>query len=51
MREAGCLHDFAYGNALKSPFTEKAGSLLQDPFMPGGGFFGGVAHLFCILHL
>jgi hypothetical protein len=51
MREAGSLHDFAYGHAFKPAFAEQAGRLLQDPFMPDGGLFGGVAHLFCILDL
>jgi hypothetical protein len=46
VREAGSLHYFAHGYILKSSFPEEAGSLLHDPFMFGGGLFGGVAHFF-----
>src|SRR6516165_10967385 len=44
--QAGGLHHLAHAYILKSPFTEKAGSLLHNPFMFCGGFFDGIAHDF-----
>jgi hypothetical protein len=49
MRQTGGLHYFAHAYVLKSPFTEQAGSLLDNPFMLCGGLFDGIAHIFCIL--
>src|SRR5215467_8684721 len=46
VRQAGGLHHFAHAYVLKSPFTEQAGSLVDNPFMFCGGLFDGIAHIF-----
>jgi hypothetical protein len=45
VRQTGGFHHLAYGYVLKSPFTEEARNLLHNPFMFGGGLFGGIAPL------
>jgi len=43
MGQAGGVHHLSDGYVLKSPFTEQAGSLLQNPFMFCGGVDDDVA--------